>query len=596
MLKRFLISFLGGVAGTWTSVFLAMAAFFLMFMIMLASVGNSTGAVAKVGKRSVLYINLSGEIVDRETVPEFFKSIYYDSSTQSLQDILASLDQAADDERIEGVFIDCLGANPGMAGSEALNRALDEFRKSGKWVISYADSYTQGNYYIGCHADSVFINPSGVIDLHGLSSTTPFFKNLLDKLGVEMQVVKVGTYKSAVEPYILTSMSDASREQQKAFLDNMWGVVRESIAKARNVKADVIDALADSMLITVDAKEYEKMKLVDGLRYRHEVESTLMALTDNDDLDDVNFITPAQYCQEGALERSLSRGKDKKIAVLYALGDIVDYGSADISAEWMVPQIERIMKDEDVDGLILRVNSPGGSAFASEQIWEALERYKEVTGNPYFVSMGDYAASGGYYISCGADCIYAEPLTLTGSIGIFGMIPNLQGTFNDHLGITFETVKTNRNGAFPTLLEPMSPSQREAMQGMINRGYELFVSRVAAGRGMTVSQVKSIAEGRVWDGKKALSIGLVDKQGGLELAIRDMADRLGTTVDDCRVVEYPRVEYDFWKGSLTYVSMQLKDMLLADELSPEMLELYGAIGRLKSMNCVQCRMPMMEIN
>ena len=423
----------------------------------------------------------------------------------------------------------------------------------------------------------------GAVEITGLSATTQFYKGLLDKLGVEMQIIKVGTFKSAVEPYILTEMSEPSRLQQQQYLGNIWGYISSDIAAMRKVTVEDVNNWADSIVITETAQSYIPRKIVDGLAYRHEVESKMKALCGIDKSEDINFITPSEYFEaENLLNPNNS---NNSIAILYAVGNIVDQGDEGIVGRTMAPQILKLAEDDNIKGLILRVNSGGGSAFASEQIWEALEQFK-AKGKKFYVSMGDVAASGGYYISCGAHCIYAEPVTLTGSIGIFGMIPCAKTLLTDKLGITEGTVATNANGGFISFTQPMTPFQRQKMQMMVNNGYENFVGRCATGRSMSVDSIKAIAEGRVWDGKSAYELGLVDKLGSLENAVADMANELG--FEAYEIKEYPSLEEELM-NKLMNGNFSLKNDIIKSELG-ETYQYYKQINLLKNLEHVQCRM------
>ncbi|MDE6488573.1 MAG: signal peptide peptidase SppA, partial [Paramuribaculum sp.] len=529
-------------------------------------------------------ITLGGTVVDRETPVNLMEQLYSNAEKAvALTDIVDAIYEAKDDNRIKGIYLECEGANMGLAQAQAIIKALSEFRKSGKWVYSYADSYTQTDYYVASVADSVFINPIGMLDIHGLSATTMFYKGLMEKLGIEAQVVKVGTYKSAVEPFLLSGMSDANREQQELFLGSIWDYVRNKIATNRNIKADSINIIADSFTFTKQADYYLKHGLVDGLKYRHQMSTVLASETGK--ADDPDFIAFDDYVSLSKSPLLNKSGKGSKIAVLYAVGDIVDSGSEGISASAIVPEIMKIAKDETVDGLILRVNSGGGSAFASEQIWEAFEQFKKLCPKkPFYVSMGDMAASGGYYISCGANRIYAEPVTLTGSIGIFGIIPNLQPLMKEKLGVNVETVQTN-SGSFPTLLQPMTDGQKAAMQSYVNNGYELFVARCAAGRHKTVAQIKAVAEGRVWDGQTALKHGLVDKLGGLDMAINDMAAEIGA--EDYFTENYPEVKVKWWEMLLDMDSEL--SAAISDSDAATMRQATRAYRAIRDMSSLQCR-------
>ena len=467
-----------------------------------------------------------------------FRSMQQKDGQLSLSDILSSIKEAANDDRIEGVYLYCGGASMGIASRQELIGAIEGFRKSGKWVLAYGDYYSQGDYYVACSADEIYLNPVGAVDVRGLASVTPFFKGLMDKMGIQMQIIKVGQYKSAVEPFILTEASEPSKQQTRRYVDGIWDVMVGYIAERRGVDPDSVQMWADDMAMTFSAETCVDKNIAGRLAYSREVEDILKNRCGLDKKDKLRVVTPEEYVMiNGAGFESQSK---QHIAVLYALGDIVDSGKGGIVSEDMVPEILRLSKDDNVSGMVLRVNSGGGSAFASEQIWDALEQFK-AEGKPVYVSMGDVAASGGYYISCGADKIYADQTTLTGSIGIFGMIPCLKGLVTDKLGVAFSTVSTNPNASAPSLYEPMTPLQHKRMQDMVEHGYETFVGRVAQGRGMSVDSVKVIAEGRVWYGEDALSIGLVDELGGLDAAIRAMAERVG--LDESDYVEYPAIHF-----------------------------------------------------
>lgn len=588
MLKRFFENFLAVLAGLWVTIFLC----FLLLMVFVGAIVSLTSTDAKPDMASlkdhnVLRISLDGTVTDRATPINLMDQLYGDNETSlPLNDIVRALKLASEDKAIDGIMLDCKGASMGMAQMQAIITAINQFKESGKWVYAYSDNYTQGNYALACAADSIFINPIGMVDVHGLSTTVVYFKDMLDKLGVDVQVVKVGTYKSAVEPYILNDMSDANREQTSQFLSNIWGNISEHIAKNRKVSTDTVNQWANGFLFAKATEDYVRLKVVDGMKYRHEFDDMIAAKINE---DEPNYVDFTSYV---SLQKNINSSKSgKQIAVLYAVGTITESAKDGIASETIVPQILDLAEDEDVDGLILRVNSGGGSAFASEQIWEALQQWKSITGKPFYVSMGDYAASGGYYISCGADRIYAEPLTLTGSIGIFGLIPNVQKLLNDKIGIHTSTVSTN-TGNFPDFFRTMNPEQRAALQGYVERGYELFVSRCANGRHMPVDSIKAIAEGRVWDGSAALRIGLVDKLGGLQQAIADMASEL-ESAEDYYVVEYPAVKFKWWEELLD-MSNQMQSKAMENQLK-EWVPYYTTIKNIKQLAPLQARMDYIEL-
>ena len=575
------MSFLGTVAGIFVSVFLISIGLFILTV--LAIVSSATHSEYSVKDKSILYLDLSREIVEQPASLDIMAKLTNDGpSADVLYNIIDAIDAAADDDRIKGIFIDANGSSAGTAQRKAIIDALRRFKKSGKWIYSYGDYYSQGDYYIAAStSDSLYINPLASVDIHGLGGRMMFFKNLLDKIGVEMQVVKVGTYKSAVEPFILTEPSAASIEQQQLYLGNLWKDIRASIAKGRKVSADSVNAWANSFSFTFDATQIIRKRIADASAYRHEFIDKLKELTDIDKDDDLRLVTPAQY-----ITSKPHKSHKTTIAVLYASGDITESGKDGIASDRLVPEILELAENDDIDGLILRVNSGGGSAFASEQIWEALGEFKEMTGKPFYVSMSDYAASGGYYISCGADKIYAEPVTITGSIGIFGLIPNIRGLVTDKLGVTTYPISTNPAGAQPDIFAPMTESQRAGMQSYVDRGYELFVKRVAGGRKKTVEQIKAIAEGRVWDGREALRIGLVDKLGGLDTALADMARELG--VESWSVERYPKTEDDVLTA-LLMMSDRMEQSALERKLG-DVAEIYRTIESIRQYQGVQARM------
>lgn len=575
------MSFLGTVAGIFVSGFLISIGLFILTVM--AIVSSATHSEYSVKDKSILYLDLSREIVEQPASLDIMAKLTKDGpSADVLYDIIDAIDAAADDDRIKGIFIDANGSSAGTAQRKAIIDALRRFKKSGKWIYSYGDYYSQGDYYIAASAsDSLYINPLASVDIHGLGGRMMFFKNLLDKIGVEMQVVKVGTYKSAVEPFILTEPSAASIEQQQLYLGNLWKDIRASIAKGRKVSADSVNAWANSFSFTFDATQIIRKRIADASAYRHEFIDKLKEMTDIDKDDDLRLVTPAQY-----ITSKPHKSHKTTIAVLYASGDITESGKDGIASDRLVPEILELAENDDIDGLILRVNSGGGSAFASEQIWEALGEFKEMTGKPFYVSMSDYAASGGYYISCGADKIYAEPVTITGSIGIFGLIPNIRGLVTDKLGVTTYPISTNPAGAQPDIFAPMTESQRAGMQSYVDRGYELFVKRVASGRKKTVEQIKAIAEGRVWDGREALRIGLVDKLGGLDTALADMARELG--VESWSVERYPKTEDDVLTA-LLMMSDRMEQSALERKLG-DVADIYRTIESIRQYQGVQARM------
>lgn len=583
-MKKFFYSFLGTMAGIWLSILIG--GILLLFTIIALSGSLASTNMTTIESGSVLRIDLSGVVVDQSGNATFMDVIQENVDGKlSLSDIVKSIDNAKEDSRIEGILLDCNAATIGLAQCFEIINAINDFKTSDKWVWAYSDNYTQGDYFVAAAADSVFLNPVGMVDIHGISAQTFFFKELMDKVGIEAQIVKVGTYKSAVEPFMLNGMSDANRQQVNHYIGRIWENMKESIASNRQTEADSVNAWANKFTFSLAATDYIDMKIVDALKYAHEIDQLV---ADKTQTDEPNYIDLKDYSASNLLEPiAKKKTAEKTIAVLYALGDITESGQDGIASDRLVPEILDLTENEDIDGLILRVNSGGGSAFASEQIWEALEQFKSQTGKPFYVSMGDMAASGGYYISCGADSIYATPLTLTGSIGIFGIIPNAEPLMKNKLGINIETVETN-SGNFPGFTQAMTTTQRQAMQNYVDRGYELFVSRCAEGRGMSIDQIKAIAEGRVWDGCSALENGLVDKLGGLQTAISDMAIALGADVNTVEILEYPEVQTEWWEALASLESGSVAALLTGDGDITD--EIYNKLSqRIRNIDPLQCR-------
>ena len=593
MMKRFFTSMLAALAAIWISVPL-LCIIALLFIGAIVSIGSSGKENGTPADGSVLYVNLATTLAERPSNPDMQSVIYgIEDEATLLQPTLNAIKQAADDDKIEGIYIDAGPLSGGLASVYTLATAIDDFRNtSGKWVIAYGDNISQASYLVAAGASELYLNPEGMVDIHGLASNITFYKGLLDKLGVEMQVVKVGTFKSAVEPYILTSISDANRLQMQALLDAMWDKVTAHIAGCRGTVKDAVNAWADSMLLTQAPATLVRRNIVDSLLYRHQAEEIIKDRLGISHSKDIPFVPVDRYSDADSPINKLYRSRNgKEIAVLYAEGAIAESGSSGITSDKLVPQILSLAENKEVAAMVLRVNSPGGSAFASEQIWEALEQFKKA-GKPLYVSMGDYAASGGYYISCGADRIFASPVTLTGSIGIYGLIPNFHGLLTDHLGITQSTVSTNSFGAFPDVARPLSPFELASMQNMVNRGYETFVGRCAEGRDMPVDSIKAIAEGRVWDGATALEIGLVDELGTLDQAVEAVAEAAG--LSSYTLVEYPDNKPNIW-SILIAASRDLDTSVRRSVMGKEAFEVYSEINRISSLKGVQAISPVFDL-
>ncbi len=577
-MKQFFTYVLATIAGIWITAIIAVIGSILM-TIMMITAGMASNEPS-ISSHSILHLNLDGAIEERLEGRSIMDRIYGVGEDQlSLKDIVKSIRHAKDDSKIDGIFIDCKGGSGGSATMAYIREALMDFKDSGKWIVAYSDAYSQSNYFVATAADSIWVNPVGLVDVHGVGGSLTFFKGLLDKLDVEVQVIKVGTYKSAVEPFILTEPSEANRQQIKSYITPIWNYISEDIAAARGVTQKDVNQWADSILTTYDPALLPGMKVATSLRYRYQAENWMKEQTNRKKDEKLKLVTPATYV--GTIDNKKS---STRIAVLYATGDIVDNGKEGIVGNKMAPLILDLANDKKVDALVLRVNSGGGSAFASEQIWEALEQFKE-TGKPFYVSMGDVAASGGYYISCGADKIYCQPVTITGSIGIFGLIPSIKGFLNDKLGITTADIMTNPNANID-IINPMTPFQRAAMQNMINRGYETFTSRCAEGRHLSIDSIKAIAEGRVWDGVTAKSIGLVDELGNLDQCIEDLAMANGYLKYE--IVEYPQDKKEWWEEIIDG-DASIKHSLIRKELGAA-APYYDAVKKISEMEPIQCRM------
>lgn len=583
LLKRFFISMLGSLAAIWIS---AMLLILLGMTFAIGSIISFAGKeTAEVKENSILRLDLSGVITEQQQKPDLATLLRQESMPQTLGNIVDAIAAAKNDKNIEGLYIRCNGAAAtGLASFEAIRNAVADFRASGKWTVAYADGYTQGDYYVASAAEEVYLNPVGEVAFQGLATGIPFMKGLLDKVGVEMQVVKVGTFKSAVEPFLLDHMSEANRLQTHVYLDNMWGKMTEAIASSRKIDQTTLNTYADSLSTVTDAVNLVDMKMVDGLKYVDEMRDYLKGLCNVDKDDDLNIVSVGEYMQTSP-EVPNTKSSKNKIAVYYASGDITVSDDEGIASDRVVPDILDLAEDDDIQALVLRVNSGGGSAYASEQIWHALEVFKS-KGKKFYVSMGDYAASGGYYISSGADKIFAQPLTLTGSIGIFGMIPCFNGLVTDKLGVNIDYVTTNANGAQPNSFYPMTPFVREKMQKMVERGYELFTSRCAEGRHLTQDSIKAIAEGRVWDGVTAHKIGLVDELGSLQDAVAALAKQM--EYKKYEVVNYPNAKTDFWE-MLSAFNSQMRVKALKEELG-QAYPLYMQVKNLKDLDPLQARM------
>lgn len=587
--------FLKFTLATVTGIVLSSIVLFIISMVTLFGIMSASDTETVVKKNSVMVLDLNGVLVERtqENPMNLLSQMFGDNTpTYGLDDILSSIKKAKENENIKGIYLQATSLATSYASLQEIRDALLDFKESGKFVIAYGDSYTQGLYYLASAADKVMLNPMGMIEWKGIASAPLFYKDLLKKVGIEMQVFKVGTYKSAVEPFISTEMSAANREQVNAFISSIWGEVTEGVSASRYLPVDSLNVYANRMLMFYPAEESVKCGLADTLIYKNNVRAYLKEMVGIDEDDKLPLLGLSDMIN---VRKNVPKDKSgNTVAVYYASGEITDYAGSAASDEGIVGtkvihDLRKLKDNDDVKAVVLRVNSPGGSAFASEQIWHAVKELKEK--KPVVVSMGDYAASGGYYISCIADTIVAEPTTLTGSIGIFGMVPNVK-ELSDKVGLTFDVVKTNKYSDFGNIMRPFNEGEKTLMQMMIAKGYDTFVTRCADGRGMTKEAIEKIAEGRVWTGEEAKKLGLVDELGGIDKALEIAVAKAG--IENYTVVSYPEkqdfLSVLFETGSTNYVESQL--------LKSKLGEYYQQFGLLKNLNeksMIQARIPF-ELN
>ena len=566
-------------------VVLAGIIFTILGIVTMVGMVASSDTETVVKENSIFVLDLEGTLSERVQDNPFQTLMSEENQAYGLDDILASIQKAKDNEGIKGIYLQTAFLETSFASLEEIRHALLDFKESGKFIVAYADQYTQDMYYLASVADKIIVNPQGSISWHGLASQPIFFKDLLKKVGVEMQIFKVGTYKSAVEPFIATEMSDANREQVTAFLSSIWGRLLEDVSASRNIPVETLNKYANEMMDLQPAETYLANGLADTLLYKDGVLDYLKEISGRE--ADESLRTLSLEDMKNVKRNTPLDKSGNIIAVYYAFGGIDDSTSPEegINSEKVIKDLRKLREDETIKAVVLRVNSPGGSAYGSEQIWREVVLLKEK--KPVIVSMGDYAASGGYYISCAADYIVADPTTLTGSIGIFGMFPNMEELLTDKLGLHFDMVKTNKFADMGTLARPFNSDERAAMQNYINNGYKLFVKRCADGRGMSVEAIEKIAEGRVWTGATAKELGLVDELGGLNKAIEIAAQK--AEVEAYSLLTYPSKESFFSslmnEGKSNYIEGQLMETL--GEAYPSI----KFIQNVKDMDRIQARMP-----
>lgn len=557
-------------------------------IIAIIGMAASSDKTTEIRDNSVFTLQLSGTLEERCKDDILGKLTGQVSDNIGLEDVLEAIDKAKSNDKIKGIYIQA-GAfvSDAPASSKAIRNKLADFKKSGKWIVAYADDYTQTTYYICSVADKVYINPQGMLDWHGLSAQPWFYKDLLAKFGVKMQLAKVGKYKSMPEMYTADGMSEPNREQVTAYIKGIWDDMLTDVSQSRKLSKQTLNAYADNFTATMDQKEYVRMKLVDGLMYTDEVRSEIKKKLGIEAKKKIKQLSLSDMKNVPA-----KRENGDEIAVYYAYGNIVSTnpgglsGGACIASDDVCADLDRLAADDDVKAVVLRVNSGGGSAYASEQIWHSVVKLKEK--KPVVVSMGGMAASGGYYISCAADYIYAEPTTLTGSIGIFGMFPDFSGLLTDKLGIKFDEVKTNKHSAFGSVSRPFNEEEMALLDAHIGRGYDLFRKRVADGRKMKTEDVEELAQGRVWLGSDALRNKLVDELGGMEKAIGKAAEL--AKLKEHKTVSYPAPpnwmdQLVAGAGSGSYLDEQMKQTL------GEYYEPFMFVKNLNSQDAVQARVP-----
>ncbi len=559
----------------------------LMFMGMIATfqktASSAMSSTTNVKDNSVLLVDLSPSISERAVEMPFTFGDYMQDGL-GLDNILKSIKAAAGDPKIKGIYLKSKSVSASPASSKAIRDALMEFKKSGKFIYAYSDVYTQNGYYMATVADKVLLNPTGDMTFRGYAFQLMFYKNLIDKMDIDVQIFRHGQFKSAVEPYFLDKMSEANREQMSTLANSLWTVFVQDVAKSRNLSVDQLNNIADSLLCS-SPQAALNLKMVDRLAYPDEVEKMIKAKLNLGDKDKVNYVSISQYAKTVTNKESNAN----KVAVMYAFGEISD-GKGDsergIYSETFVKEFRKVYKDENVKAVVLRVNSPGGSALASENIWHEIENAKKA-GKKVVVSMGDYAASGGYYISCNSDYIFAEPNTITGSIGVFGMVPSAQKFLKNKLGITLDEVGSNKHSVPGGLYRPMDELESQNMQASVEEIYATFTKRVADGRKLYVSYVDSIGQGRVWAGSDALQLGLVDALGNIDDAIAKAAKL--AAVDKYDVVYYPKQKD--WFSLIFNMKDDAVDAAVRQKMG-QFYDMYDGMQQVLENTGVQARMPM----
>ncbi|MEH6308073.1 signal peptide peptidase SppA [Olivibacter sp. CPCC 100613] len=570
-------------------VFLSAIIFFFIAVAIIAAIISSASSdkAVEISENSIMRIGLNYAIKER-TDKSPFNNVNFPSINSEkyigLDEILLRIDAARNDNRIKGIVLDMDGIGASFATLQEIRDALLRFKQSKKFILAYSEGYSMKGYYLASTADKLYLNPEGSVDFRGLASQLPFFKGTLEKLGIEAQIVKVGTYKSAVEPFVLDKMSPANKEQVTSYLNSLYDNYLSNVSKSRSIPVDSLRKIADDYTGR-DAEKALNAKLVDGLKYKNELIDELKAKLGIDKKKKIKSINIEDYTSPKKEENSSSN----RLAVIYAVGDIVSGEGSDeqIGSERISRAIRTAREDDKVKAVVFRINSPGGSSLASDVIWKEVELTKKV--KPIIVSMGDVAASGGYYIACAADSIFAQPNTITGSIGVFGIIPNFQNFFNNKLGITFDEVKTGKYADLMSVNRPLTADERDLIQQEVNKTYDTFTKKVATGRKISQNQVDSIGQGRVWTGAQAVKIGLVDRLASLDDAITAAARK--AKLKDYKLVRYPAMK-DPLEAFLGSSSDKLKTWIMKKEMNESYL-LYEQAKQVMQQSGIQARLPYM---
>jgi protease-4 len=559
--------------------------FILIIVAIIASSGDKT---VDVEPNSILQISFNIPVTERSPDDPLVKLGIAEPKAIGLNDVLADIVKAKTDNHIKGIFLDESSFTPAQATSEEIRNALIDFKTSGKFIVAYSEVYEQSFYYLASVADKVYINPKGIFLFHGFSQQITFLKGALDKLGIEVQIIKVGTYKSAVEPFFLTKMSPANKLQVTSYLGSLYDHFLTGIGESRRISKDSLFAIADNLKIRFpeDALKYH---LVDGMKYKDEVLDELKHRTGveyKDDIKTVNLVDYAKAIPE--TDKKEKKESNKQIAIIYASGEIIggDGDDNSIGSERVSKALREARLNDNIKAVVFRVNSPGGSSLASDVIWREVMLTKKA--KPVIVSMGDYAASGGYYISCAADSIFAEPNTITGSIGIFAVLPNMQKFFNDKLGITFDGVKTGKYADLGDMSRPLTSEERDILQNEVDHGYDDFTKAVASGRKKTQAYINSIGQGRVWTGEQAIKIGLVDRLGNIDDAIKSAAKMAG--LKNYTLMPYPEEKSTFSKFGMN-MSDQMRVRAIKSELGVDYKYYEQLKGVTQMMRTPQARLP-----